>query len=146
MLFRAGLYDEAAPHLGEAVSARGDDAVLKQELAYAMEQGGDKEGAAEVYQEVLQEAPQAVITRGLLAENLYEQGKKEQAMSVLEQGLQMTPEAPLLQRQLGSLLEREGKREEAAAAYRAYARLAPNAPDAGSIAERASQLDGGGTP
>jgi Flp pilus assembly protein TadD len=147
MLFRAGRYAEAAPHLDEAVSARGDDPVLRQELAYAMDQGGDKAAAAEVYQEVLAEAPHAVITRGLLAENLYEQGKKNQAMAVLEQGLKVTPDAPLLQRQLGSLLEREGRKAEAAAAYREYARLAPNAPDAGSIAQRAAELDtGGGRP
>jgi Flp pilus assembly protein TadD len=147
LLFRTGEYAAAAPHLERAVEARADDPVLRQEMAYALDQAGEKPRAESAYREVLESAPQAVITRGLLAENLYEQGKKEEAMSVLERGLEMTPDAPLLQRQLGSLLEREGKRAEAAAAYRSYARLAPNAPDAGSIAERATQLDtAGGNP
>jgi Flp pilus assembly protein TadD len=144
LLFRTGEYAAAAPHLERAVQARSDDPVLRQEMAYALDQAGEKPKAESAYREVLESAPQAVITRGLLAENLYEQGKKEEAMSVLERGLEMTPDAPLLQRQLGSLLEREGKRAEAAAAYRSYARLAPNAPDAGSIAERADQLDSAG--
>jgi Flp pilus assembly protein TadD len=147
LLFRTGEYAAAAPHLERAVEARANDPVLRQEMAYALDQAGEKPKAESAYRQVLESAPQAVITRGLLAENLYEQGKKEEAMSVLERGLEMTPEAPLLQRQLGSLLEREGKKAEAAAAYRSYARLAPNAPDAGSIAERAAQLDtAGGNP
>lgn len=144
LLFRTGDYAAAAPHLERAVAARSDDPVLRQEMAYALDQAGEKPRAESAYREVLESAPRAVITRGLLAENLYEQGRKEEAMSVLERGLEMTPDAPLLQRQLGSLLEREGKRAEAAEAYRSYARLAPNAPDAGSIAERAAQLDSAG--
>ncbi len=141
LLYRAGRYAEAAPHLGQAVGARDDDPVLKQELAYALDQQGNREAAETVYKQVLETAPQAAITRGLLAENLYERGRKDEAMSVLEQGLALTPDAPLLRRQLGSLLEREGKRAEAADAYRAYARLAPNAPDAATIAKRAAWLD-----
>ena len=144
LLFRAGRYVEAAPHLGEAVDARDDDPVLKQELAYALDQEGSGEAAEILYRDVLEIAPQAVLTRSLLAENLWERGQKKGAMSLLEEGLALTPEAPLLQRQLGSLLEREGKRDKAAEAYRAYARLAPNAPDAASIKERADRLGSAG--
>ena len=140
LLFRAGRYVEAAPHLDQAVDARDDDPVLKQELAYALDQEGSGERAETLYRDVLETAPQAVLTRSLLAENLFERGQKEGAMSLLEEGLALTPEAPLLQRQLGSLLERDGKRAEAADAYRAYATLAPNAPDAATIKARAERL------
>ncbi len=144
LLFRSGRYAEAAPHLGQAVGARDDDPVLKQELAYALDQEGNGEEAEALYRDVLETVPQAVLTRSLLAENLYERGQKEGAMSVVEQGLALTPGSPVLHRQLGSLLEREGKTAEAAEAYRAYATLAPNAPDAGSIAARAARLDSAG--
>jgi len=140
LLFRAGRYVEAAPHLDQAVDSRDDDPVLKQELAYALDQEGSGERAETLYRDVLETAPQAVLTRSLLAENLFERGQKEGAMSLLEEGLALTPEAPLLQRQLGSLLERDGKRAEAADAYRAYATLAPNAPDAATIKARAERL------
>jgi Flp pilus assembly protein TadD len=115
--------------------------VLRQELAYALDRAGDTAGAVDEYHKVLETAPKAAITRGLLAENLFQQGRKDEAMKVIQEGLALSPEAPLLQRQLGSLLERAGKREEAAAAYREYARLAPNSPDARTIAERAARLD-----
>lgn len=144
LLYRQGRYAEAAPHLGQAVRVRSDDPVLKQELAYALDQQGAHEEAETVYRDVLDTAPQAAITRGLLAENLYDRGRKDEAVSVLQEGLAMTPDAPLLQRQMGSLLEREGKRAEAAEAYRAYAELAPNAPDAATMVERASRLEGRG--
>jgi len=90
---------------------------------------------------VLVKAPQAVITRGLLADNLVEQGRKDEAMSVLKDGLKLTPGAPLLQRQMGSVLERSGQRTAAAVAYREYARLAPNASDARELVERAARLE-----
>jgi len=146
LLYRSGRYAEAAPHLSKAVEARGDDPVLKQELAYALDQQGAREEAETAYKEILGTAPQAGITRGLLAENLYERGKKEEALSVLQEGLALSPDAPLLRRQMGSVLEREGRRAEAAQAYRKYAELAPNAPDAATMLERASRLEGrGGT-
>ena len=140
LLFRNGRYAEAAPHLGQAVDARGDDPVLKQELAYALDQEGNVEEAEALYRDVLDTAPQAVLTRSLLANNLYERGQKEGALSLMEQGLALTPGSALLHRQLGGLLEMEGRKAEAAEAYRAYASLAPNAPDAASYTERATQL------
>jgi len=144
LLFRTGAYADAASHLEVAVQNRPDDPVLSQEYAYSLDQSGQKERATEAYRQVLERAPQAVITRGLLSENLYQQGRGDDAMNVVQEGLSLTPDAPLLRRQLGSLLERSGRRREAAEAYRAYARLAPNAPDAVTLAERASRLDGRG--
>jgi serine/threonine-protein kinase len=118
--------------------------VLQQELAYSLDQAGDKAQAAAVYRQVLEKAPSAVISRTLLADNLLDQGRKDEALSVLQEGLRATPEVPLLQRQIGSVLERSGRPKDAAAAYRAYAELSPNAPDAGELLARAARLDASG--
>jgi Flp pilus assembly protein TadD len=147
LLYRGGDFAGAARHLEPASAANPDDLHLGQELAYALDQSGQKEQAAAVYQRLLQKAPSADKTRALYAENLAQQGKAQEALAVLQDGIKAAPTTPHLQRQLGSVLERSGRRAEAAAAYRAYARLAPNAPDARAMAERAAALEGtGGRP
>jgi Flp pilus assembly protein TadD len=144
LLYRGGDFAGAARHLEPASAANPDDLHLGQELAYALDQSGQKEQAAAVYQRLLQKAPSADKTRALYAENLAQQGKAQEALAVLQDGIKAAPTTPHLQRQLGSVLERSGRRTEAAAAYRAYARLAPNAPDARAMAERAAALEGAG--
>ncbi len=146
MLFRNGEYVKAASHLQQAFRARSDDPVLAQELAYSLDQAGDRERATAMYRQVLAQAPQAVMARGLLADALAEQGKQGEALSLLDEGLKDTPTAPLLYREKGSVLERSGRPAEAAAAYRAYARLAPNANDARELAARADRLEAGRRP
>ena len=97
----------------------------------------------QVYREVLDAAPEAAISRGLLAENLYQRSWRGGAGRASGRPAGF-PDAPLLQRQLGSVLERNGKRAEAAEAYRRYAQLAPNAPDARDLTARAAQLEKAG--
>ncbi len=144
MLFRNGEYVKAASHLQLAFQARPDDPVLAQELAYSMDQAGNRAGAAELYRQVLAQAPQAVIARGLLADALVQQGKKGEALSLVDEGLRDTPNNPYLLRARGSVLERSGRTAEAAASYRAYARLAPNTKDARELAARAARLEAAG--
>lgn len=147
LLYRGGDFAGAARHLEPASAANPDDLLLGQELAFALDQSGQREKAAAVYQRLLRKAPSADKTRALYAENLARQGKAQEALAVLEDGIKAAPATPHLQRQLGSVLERSGRRAEAAAAYRAYARLAPNAPDARAMSERAAALEGtGGRP
>jgi predicted Zn-dependent protease len=118
--------------------------VLRQELAYAVAQTGDKARAVELYRSVLAIAPGADISRGLLSELLLEQGKGSEAMALLQEGIQRDPEAPGLRRRLGNLAERTGNSQEASRQYREYVRLAPNAADAKELAERAARLEGAG--
>ena len=97
-----------APRAGGGAAPRRPGAEAGARLRRSTPPGtGDR--AAEIYREVLEAAPEAVISRGLLADNLYEQGQKDEAMAVVQEGLELTPDAPLLQRQLGSLLERSGQ-------------------------------------
>jgi Flp pilus assembly protein TadD len=141
LLYRTGDHAKALPYLEVAVATRPNDPVLRQEMAYSLEQAGRKEEAAAAYRAILQQAPQADVARGLLAENLQAQGKTEEALAVLGEGLSTRPQAPLLQRAMGSLFERTNKPAEAAQRYREYARLAPNAPDAKELEARAAALD-----
>jgi Flp pilus assembly protein TadD len=141
LLYRGGDFAGAARHLEPASAANPDDLLLAQELAYALDQSGQRAQAAAVYQRLLQKAPSADKTRALYAESLARQGKEQEALAVLRDGIEVAPATPHLRRQLGSVLERSGRRAEAAAAYREYARLAPNAPDARAMSERAAALE-----
>jgi predicted Zn-dependent protease len=116
--------------------------VSKQELGYALQRSGDNDSAAAVYEEVIASAPQAHVTRGLLAETRIAQGRVDEAIAIFEAGLSRYSSTPLLHRGLASALERAGRGAEAAAAYREYARLAPGAPDAQELAARAAALEG----
>jgi tetratricopeptide (TPR) repeat protein len=144
LYYKAGNFAKAAEFLAQAVEARSDDPVLRQELAYSVAQTGDKVRAEALYRSVLAIAPGAEISRGLLSEILFEQGKGPEAMALLQEGIQNNPEAPLLRRRLGNLAERAGNSQEAIRQYREYVRLAPNAPDAQDLAERAARLEGPG--
>jgi Flp pilus assembly protein TadD len=144
LYYKAGNFAKAAPLLQKAVDARADDPVLRQELAYAVAQTGDKARAIELYRSVLAIAPGADISRGLLSELLLEQGKGPDAIALLQEGVQRNPEVPELRRRLGSVAERTGNPQEALKQYREYVRLAPNAPDAKELAERAARLEGAG--
>jgi predicted Zn-dependent protease len=144
LYYKAGNFAKAAPLLEKAVAARSEDPVLRQELAYAVAQTGDKARAVELYKSVLAIAPGAEISRGLLSELLLDQGKGPDAMALLQEGVQRNPEAPELRRRLGSIAERTGNPQEAGKQYREYVRLAPNAPDAKELAERAARLEGAG--
>ncbi len=86
LLFRSAEYTRAVPHLQAAVLARPDDPVLQQELAYSLDQAGDRRQAEAAYRQVIGSTPQAVLSRGLLAENLVEQGRKDEALAVLHAG------------------------------------------------------------
>jgi predicted Zn-dependent protease len=131
---------QAVPLLRAAASGR-DDLVVKQELGYALQKSGDQEGAAAVYQDVLNDMPEAHVTRGLLAEARIAQGRHDEAVAIFQAGVAQYGSAPLLQRGLASALERAGRDAEAAAAYREYARLAPGAADAQELAARAAALE-----
>jgi predicted Zn-dependent protease len=114
---------------------------LKQELGHALQKSGDAEGAAQVYEGILADAPFANVTRGLLAETRIAQGRFDDAIAIFQAGLAREANAPLLHRGLASALERAGRDAEAAAEYREYARLAPGAADAQELAARAAALD-----
>ena len=49
LLFRSGDYRGPRPHLQRAVQTRPDDPVLQQELAYSLDQAGDRAQAAAAY-------------------------------------------------------------------------------------------------
>lgn len=144
LYFLRGDYAKALPLLQQTVAETHDLAVMQQ-VAYALDKTGDRDGAAEAYRRMLAVEPRADVARSLLAENLFVQGRKDEALAVLQEGLQRSPETPLLQRKLGVILERSGRNAEAAAAYREYARLAPNAPDAAELTARAARLAGSGS-
>lgn len=151
LLSRTRNYAQAVPVLQRAAEAEPGDLYLRQDLAFAQEQGGDLAGAAANYRLILVRAPGSVIARTHLAEILVNQGDADGAIALYREGLAgSTPSAlaPALQRGLGSVLERSGRAAEAAAAYREYARLAPNAEDAKEMADRAARLEkqtGGGS-
>jgi tetratricopeptide (TPR) repeat protein len=151
LLSRTRNYAQAVPVLQRAAEAEPGDLYLRQDLAFAQEQGGDLPGAAANYRLILVRAPGSVIARSHLAEILANQGDTDGAIALYREGLAgSTPSAlaPALQRGLGSVLERSGRVAEAAAAYREYARLAPNAEDAKEMADRATRLEkqaGGGS-
>ncbi len=140
LLYRTKDFQRAAPLLQAAVSARSEDSVLRQEMAFALDKAGQTAAAEEAYRTILGRLPGAEFTRGLLADNLQRQGRTEEAIAVLTEGLKETPNAPLLHRGLGSLFERAGRLTDAAREYMEYARLAPNTPDSRSILERAAAL------
>ena len=94
-----------------------------------------------VYEEILATAPQAHVTRGLLAEVRIAQGRFDEAIAIFQAGIARDASAPLLHRGLASALERAGRDAEAAAEYREYARLAPGAADAQELAARAAALE-----
>lgn len=131
----------ARSFLERAVVARPRDLVLKQELAVLLEKGGDDEGAAALYQQILDATSEAHITRGLLAEIQMRKGQTEEAAELFRAGIAQHPDAPLLHRGLASVLERSGQLAAAIAEYREYARLAPNASDAQQLRERADRLE-----
>jgi Flp pilus assembly protein TadD len=133
--------ERARDLLRRAAASRPNDAVLKQQLASALERSGDVEGASQMYAEILQVNPGAHITRGLLAEIELKRGQPDQAIALFRSGVQQYPDVPLLHRGLGSALERSGAVTEAINEYREYARLAPNAPDAQQLRERADRLE-----
>jgi Flp pilus assembly protein TadD len=140
LLYRVKDFQRAASLLQAAVSARPEDSVLRQEMAFALDKAGQTAAAEEAYRTILGRLPGAEFTRGLLADNLQRQGRTEEAIALLTEGLKETPNAPLLHRGLGSLFERTGRMTDAAREYMEYARLAPNTPDSRSISERAGAL------
>lgn len=140
LLYRMNDFQRGAPLLQAAVSARPEDSVLRQEMAFALDKAGQTAAAEEAYRTILGRLPGAEFTRGLLADNLQRQGRTEEAIALLTEGLKETPNAPLLHRGLGSLFERTGRLTDAAREYMEYARLAPNTPDSRSILERAAAL------
>lgn len=142
LLYRMKDFQRAAPLLQAGVSARPEDSVLRQEMAFALDKAGQATAAEEAYRTILGRLPGAEFTRGLLADNLYRQGRTDEAITVLTEGLRETPNAPLLHRGLGSLFERTGRLTDAAREYNEYARLAPNSPDSRRISERAAALGG----
>ena len=142
LLYRMRDFERAAPFLQAAVSARPEDSVLRQEMAFALDKAGQPAAAEEAYRTILGRLPGAEFTRGLLADNLYRQGRADEAITLLTEGLKATPNAPLLHRGLGSLFERTGRLTDAVREYNEYARLAPNTPDSRRISERAAALGG----
>jgi tetratricopeptide (TPR) repeat protein len=140
LLYRMKDFQRAAAYLQAGVSARPEDSVLRQEMAFALDKAGQTAAAEEAYRTILGRLPGAEFTRGLLADNLQRQGRTDEAIALLTEGLRETPNAPLLHRGLGSLFERTGRLTDAAREYMEYARLAPNTPDSRSISERAAAL------
>lgn len=144
VLGRAKNYGRAVPLLQKAAEAEPGDLYLRQDLAFAQEQTGDRAGATANYRLILSRAPGSVIARSRLAEILVGQGNTDGAIALYKEGLaagSTSGLAPALHRGLGSVLERSGRAAEAAAAYREYARLAPNAEDAKEMADRADRLE-----
>ena len=141
LYMRGDRFQDAAALLRRAADHRPDDLVLKQELGHALQRNGDPEGAARIYEEILSAAPQAHLTRGLLAETRIAEGRFDDAIALFQAGLARDAAAPLLHRGLASALERAGRDVEAAAEYREYARLAPGAADAQELAARAAALE-----
>ena len=141
LYMRAERFQDAAAILRRAANQRPDDLVVKQELGHALQRNGDPEGAAQVYEGILAAAPQANVTRGLLAEVRISQGRFDEAIGLFQAGLAREANAALLHRGLASALERAGRDAEAAAEYREYARLAPGAADAQELAARAAALE-----
>jgi tetratricopeptide (TPR) repeat protein len=140
LLFKKNDPAAALPHLKRASEGRPEDLGYTEQLASALEQTHDVEGATKLYRSVLEKSPGAAESRGRLAEILFTQGKTDDAINLTRAGIQQNPSVPVLHRDLGSFLERAGRLLEASAAYGDYARLAPNAPDAGTIKERADAL------
>jgi Flp pilus assembly protein TadD len=139
----------ALSYLKNASAGKPDDPIFAQQLALALEQTHDVDGAAKVYQTVLEKSPDAAEARGRLAEILFTKGKPDDAISLAQAGIKLNPSTPILHRDLGSFLERAGRFPEASIAYREYARLAPNAADARAMTERAealAQRGNGGSP
>jgi tetratricopeptide (TPR) repeat protein len=134
----------ALTHFRKASEAAPDNVGYREQLAYALEQSHDTEGARKEYEKILEKNPAAAVSRGRLAEILLGQGRNDDAIALTRTGIQIDASVPILHRDLGSLLERSGHPLEASAAYREYARLAPNAPDANEMKERANALAQGG--
>jgi predicted Zn-dependent protease len=141
LYMQANRFQDAATILRRAASHRPDDLAVQQELGHALQRNGDPDGAAQVYEGILAAAPQAIVTRGLLAEVRIAQGRFDEAIGLFQAGLARDANVPLLHRGLASALERAGRDTEAAAEYREYARLAPGAADAQELAARAAALE-----
>lgn len=141
LLHRKGDPTSALPHLRVAADARPGDLIANEQLALALEQTHDLEGAANRYKDVLDKSPSAAEARGRLAEILFAQGKTDDAISLTREGIIRDSRVPILHRDLGSFLERAGRPREAGQAYREYARLSPNAEDAQAMLDRADALE-----
>jgi predicted Zn-dependent protease len=146
LYMRSNRMGDAVPLLRTAAERRPGDLAIAQQLGHALERTGDREGAARIYEGILARAPEAHLTRGLLAEVHISQGRFDEGIGLFQEGIARDADAALLYRGLASALERAGRAGEAAAAYREYARLAPGAADAGELAARAAALERKATP
>ncbi len=129
------------PLLERAAGLVPDSVLLRQDLAYALEQAGRAEEARDAYRQALQTNPRAALSRSRLAELLFDDGQTTAAIELMRDGVTADPTTPLTHKQLASLLERSGRVREAVTEYRTYARLAPNAGDAKGMARRADVLE-----
>jgi tetratricopeptide (TPR) repeat protein len=139
--------EDPLPLLERAADLVPDSVLLRQDVAFALEQAGRAEEAREAYRLAIETNPRAALSRSRLAELLFDDGQTTAAIELMREGVTADPTIPLNHRQLASLLERSGRLPEAVAAYRAYIRLAPNAGDAKGMARRAEVLEqrGSGT-
>lgn len=139
--------EDPLPLLERAAALVPDSVLLRQDVAFALEQAGRAEEAREAYRMAIETNPRAALSRSRLAELLFDDGQATAAIELMREGVTADPSIPLNHRQLASLLERSGRLPEAVTEYRAYARLAPNAGDAKGMARRAEVLEqrGSGT-
>jgi predicted O-linked N-acetylglucosamine transferase (SPINDLY family) len=100
------------------------------QAAVRRHQAGDSQGAAEVYQQILQQRPDHAGAWQLLGLVHRELGELAAALKHLRRAIELSDAQPAAWNNLGVVLKDLGRRDEAQAAFERALRLLPDYPDA----------------
>jgi tetratricopeptide (TPR) repeat protein/tRNA A-37 threonylcarbamoyl transferase component Bud32 len=121
---RAGA-DERVRWFQAAAAVRPRDPVVRNNLACALENRGDREGAIAAFKEAIRLDPKYVAAYGNLGSALSNNGDLDEAIATFRKAIHLRPKSANNHGRLGSALRKTGDLAEAIAEYRKAIRLRP---------------------
>lgn len=139
-LYQEGAVSEARMFFEEAVKHAPRNAAARIELAQAMADLRDFEGALAQYRKAVELDPAFAPTRCRLGVLLVQSGKKEEALAQFQEAARLMPYEETIQFNYGSALLSIGQKDEAAAHFKIALDIKPDFSPARKQLERISSL------